>query len=146
MKLLLVVAIASSACRIPDHIGVSANANQFDYFASSQGGANAWPFSNEIGYGYGLGVWAEWDIGKKEHKVDWEWPTAAPYYLANNSTPIAIKPSEGDVGHVETMLDAGDRINSWSPTMQFGAWLAIITIIVLIGRKVATTYLDKRSK
>ena len=56
------------SCRTPDSVGIGANASQFDML-----GYNSDTFlDNQMGNGFGMSVWAEWQIGKK--KIDFEWP------------------------------------------------------------------------
>lgn len=150
MRVALLLLLAS--CSLPDEVGVSANANQFDYFASSAGGPNAWPFTNDTGYGYGVGVWASWALDKGPQVVEFEWPMAAPYYLAR---PGASEPSMIEVGqpavsdsdgHLNDALAAGDRINSWSPTMQMGFWLFAIVATVAVGKLLVDRWLARRHK
>jgi hypothetical protein len=69
------------SCRTPDSVGIGANASQFDML-----GYNSDTFlDNQMGNGFGMSVWAEWQIGKK--KIDFEWPDKPAWYITGDKPP-----------------------------------------------------------
>ncbi len=74
------------SCRLPDSVGVGANASQFDYLGFDQQTFLA----NQVGNGYGVGVWAEWQLSNQPQPITWEWPQSPPYYLASKDSPVIV--------------------------------------------------------
>ncbi len=135
MRRYLATALLAS-CSLPDEVGVSANASQFDWLAQDDRSFLA----NDTGMGYGLGVWASWKLSRPEQAVRWSWPETPPYYLARQQPPQPISTNPVDVAstetdHVETLLDAGDRMSGWSPLMQFGGMLCLVIVVGVWTRR-----------
>ena len=103
---------------------------------------------DQTGMGYGLGVWAEWDLRIQPQPITF--PTEPPWYLRKDGTApptsITIGKTEDapEANGIETALDAGETINAWSPTMQFGFWLFAIVVVGFVGRRLVDHYLTNK--
>jgi hypothetical protein len=133
------------SCTAPDRFGAGANASQYDYL-----GYNDTWFDSQRGAGFGVSLWVEWDLTKQPLPITF--PSEPPWYLRKDGeapTPIVIDNSSDrpeETGGIEKALDAGEQINSWSPTMQFGFWLFAIVVVGFVGRRVADHYLQRKRK
>lgn len=134
----IALAIALS-CAGPDRFGVGANATQRDWMRADPNTLLA----NDTGFGYGVGVWLEWDLRKQQLPVAFDWPDRPPFYLAAKdqaptivTTPPAKEPDKPD--RVDQAIGAARELDGMSASTQIiilvlglAAVFGIITVAYL---------------
>jgi hypothetical protein len=130
------------SCRMPDSVGVGANASQYDYLGFNQNTL----LTNDVGMGYGVGVWAEWQLSNQPQPITWEWPQSPPYYLASKDSPVIVNSpavststaSSASDDHVERGVSAVKALDSTQASTQ------IIVLILGLAAVGAIIFLKSR--
>lgn len=132
-------AVSLAACRAPDSVGIGGNASQFDYLGFDQQTFLA----NQTGMGYGIGVWAEWQLSNQPQPITWEWPQTPPYYLTGDKSPttVIVPDAQGDSGPTKvqegvTALRAVDQSSEATRLILLVLGLAVVGGIIFKGWKV----------
>tara|TARA_R110000822_G_scaffold137399_5_gene274892 strand:- start:1032 stop:1475 length:444 start_codon:yes stop_codon:yes gene_type:complete len=147
MRLAILIMTSLASCRAPDTVGVGASANQFDMLGYS----SSTFLEDQTGMGYGVGVFAEWTLSNQPQPITWEWPQSPPYYLTKDGTPppttivVGSDQEPKQEGAVDKALSAGMTVNAWGPVMQIGLWLAILTVIVVLGKRLLEHWLTRKT-
>lgn len=136
----LLLALLITACSLPDEVGIGANAGQYDYFASTQGGTDSWPFTNDTGENYGVNAWASWKL--KPTKMMFVAPTETFYnpFTMDNTPTINItnkEKEEADLGdHAEDITKVTKNMRD-SELLFWGFALILVTAIsIFVGPRI----------
>lgn len=141
--LFVVVAIAAS-CAGPDRFGVGANATQSDWMRAD----SSTLLANDTGIGYGVGVWAEWDLRKQTQPIAFDWPDRPPFYLANglaNKTqPVLQPPADDDKpDRIGQSITAAKALDGMQPATQI--ILLVLGLAAVLGIIIVAHLRTKRS-
>lgn len=120
----LALALLLASCRMPDSVGVGANASQFDYLGFNQNTL----LTNDTGMGYGVGVWAEWVLNRPVQPITWEWPDRPPYYLTGDKPPVIVTPGSTEPRDAPDRVDQG--ITAVKALDDTGASTQIIVLVL----------------
>lgn len=80
-------------CAYPDEVSVSPYFGQYDYFASTGGSTNEWPFTNDTGNSYGVGLEVTWFLKPREMTFVTPQRHVDPFESKKDPSPIIINPS-----------------------------------------------------
>lgn len=129
----LLLALLTTACTLPDEVGIGANGGQYDYFASTQGGIDSWPFTNDTGESYGVNVWAAWKL--KPTKMTFVAPTETFYnpFSVDKTPTININNKSEDEEEAPTITNiAGATKNMRESELLFWGFALILATIISV--------------
>lgn len=130
VRVWLVVLLVVS-CAGPDRFGVGANATQSDWMRAD----SSTFLANDTGMGYGVGVWAEWDLRKQSQPITFDWPDRPPFYLANrpanNSQPVLQPETEDKPDRIDQGINAAQALDGMQPATQI--ILLVLGLAAVVG-------------